>query len=230
MRRRVVVLAVLAAGASARCSLTTSFDGLSQGSSPDAGTPEPDAGVPPAKPAVADCKAALRAQPEAQSGTYTIAADTPFSTFCEMTTMGGGWTKITGHLSDAIVNRLRGLSGRMMVKCSDGGAEHIISPPFSLGWHWAGTSPQYLGGTWIVDATLTPCGGTPEFAGLACSTFWGVSCSDGTALTSNKFAGGVVKIAGVDSCGDAQTAHTRSTFNICGSSEYASYSVFIRAE
>ena len=230
MRRRVVVLAVLAGGASARCSLTTSFDGLTEGAAPDAGTRDTGAGVPPVKPAFADCKSALRAQPGAPSGTYTIATDAAVSTFCDMTTMGGGWTKITSQLSDAIVNRLRGPSGRMMVKCSDGGAEHIISPPFSLGWHWAGTSLQFLGGTWIVDATPTPCGGTPEFAGLARTTFWGVSCSDGTTLTANKFAGGVVKIAGVDSCGDAQSAHTRSTFNICGSSEYASYSVFIRAE
>jgi hypothetical protein len=238
------LLLTLSAILTPACSLLVSTGGLT-GSPKDGGTldgvardaPGVDSGgtdASPNDPGVAvSCKAILASRPNAPTGTYTIYADggraSTFSTFCDMSTMQGGWTKITPLLSDATVNQLRGSAGRMMVKCSDTGPAHLISPPFQVDWHWAATTEQLIGGTWTVNGVTAPCGTEGEgFVVQPCATFWGVGCGNGSG-PHDKFFPGIDYAAG-NKCVDAPAAHTASDFSICGDGDYSTYSVFVRAE
>jgi len=105
-----------------------------------------DCGMNPA----ASCKALLAALPAAGSGSYVVSATghlaDAFSTFCDMATAGGGWTKVTRNIPASQVDLLRGPAGRQMLKCSDSGSEHIISRPFAIPWSWSATRSTGLPG------------------------------------------------------------------------------------
>lgn len=200
---------------------------------------QPDAGAPDsATTAVpSDCRAILRVLPSALSGLYTISptgttADA-FETFCDMTTDGGGWTKVTKSVPDTLVTRLRGSTGRQMLKCTDQGTGHIISPPFGSEWKWAATSPTQVPGTWIVNGAAQSCGNDPEYTTVTCGTWWGVGCGNGPGIT-NKLFPGVLDQPSPYYCADSTSAHTNLAFSICGPSagpfNYRSYSVFVRSD
>jgi hypothetical protein len=145
-----------------------------------------------------------------------------------MTTEGGGWTRITNSLGEAIVERLRGPSGREMIKCSDPGREYIMSPSFSGNWSWASSKFNQLAGTWTVNGSPQSCGSDPEYTDVACARWWGYGCGNGPGLT-NKFFPGVID-APPGTCVDSTSGHTNSAFIICGDVNYRRYSVFIRAD
>jgi len=196
-----------------------------------------DAGVPDSAPAVpSDCRAILQVLPSALSGLYTIsptgATADAFQTFCDMTTDGGGWTKVTKSVPDALVTRLRGSTGRQMIKCTDEGTGHIISPAFGSEWKWAATAPTQVPGTWIVNGAPQTCGNDPEYTTVTCGTWWGVGCGNGPGIT-NKLFPGVLDQPSPYYCADSTSAHTNLAFSICGSTgpfNYRSYSVFVRSD
>jgi hypothetical protein len=176
--------------------------------------------------------------PSAMSGPYVVSATgtsgDAFLTYCEMTTGGGGWTKVTASVPDAQVNLLRGASGRQMIKCNDTGTAHIISPPFTSPWKWNGTTATQVPGTWTVNGGAQTCGNDPEgTVNASCTTWWGVGCGNGPG-TTNKLFPGVLDQPTANYCADSTSAHTNLTFSICAPAPLAynhrSYSVFVRSE
>jgi hypothetical protein len=188
-------------------------------------------------PPQSSCRAILEAMPGASSGTYLISATgvttDAFETSCDMTTDGGGWTKVTMSVPASQVSLLRGKSGRQMIKCSDSGTEHIISPPFTNPWNWNGTTFVQVPGAWTVNGVDQFCGGDLEYTEATCTTWWGVGCGSGPGIT-NKLFPGVLDEPSAKYCGDTTSAHTNLMFSICGHSlgpeNYRSYSVFVRSE
>jgi hypothetical protein len=177
------------------------------------------------------CKAILAAQPSSPSGLYWIDPNGPPATdahpvYCDMQTSGGGWTKVN-DLADADVNLLRGAQGRQMLKCADDTTPHIISPVFSASWSWARSTFLQIGGSWIVNGANQSCGTDPEYTAAPCNTWWGAGCGNGPGDT-NKLFPGVLSTPG-QYCADRISAATGSTFAICGSTNYRSYSIFVRS-
>lgn len=102
------------AGALAACSLTTSLDGFTTGSS--GAVPAGDGGADVADgssdavaaPLYASCRALLAAVPTSKDGFYDLDPDgpgpkAPFKGYCDMTNDEGGWLRIDETLVDGAV-------------------------------------------------------------------------------------------------------------------------------
>ncbi len=186
------------------------------------------------------CKAILAARPGVPSGTYALLVATKaFETRCDMTTAGGGWTRVRGAggatdpTSDAkIVEALRGSTGRLMLRCSetappDGGGGYITSPSFDSAWSWAAAAPTFRGGAWAVNGAPAQCDGVLTLPAGDCSTWWGISCA---STNGNKVLAGVTASVSALSCTNSSSVNTGGAFDICGSSTYADYVVYVRAD
>lgn len=184
------------------------------------------------------CKTLLDQGYSTGSGFYWIdpndgSTSDAFISYCDMTTDGGGWTKITPAIpgTNTLVDLIKGSAGEQMVKCTDASTHYIISPSTSMNWSW--TNKQLVPGTWNVDGTSQACGSDPEFniniGGCGANVGWGFGCSNGGG-GNNKFYGGTGD-NGV--CNDS-VAHTNSTFSLpctsTSSPQNSSYSIFIRSD
>jgi hypothetical protein len=140
-----------------------------------------------------------------------------------MTTQGGGWTKVNS-VSAANINKIMGNSARQLVKCSDGSTKYLLSPTYSnKSWSWS--TKQAVGGTWVVNGSNKSCGTAGEFN--AASYGWGFGCSNGGGY-HNKFYPGMCDNCGFPcNCGIPK-GHTMASFSVCGSHNFASYSIFVR--
>jgi len=181
--------------------------------------------------AAPSCKQILSMDPTSGSGPYYVdpsGSESAYSVYCDMTTYGGGWTQVT-DLTEGDVDALRGRTARKMLKCSDEGSAYLVSPTWTSEWHWASSAPTQLGGTWIVNGTEAECGTDTEYDTASCSSWWGFKCSNGSGGT-NKLYPGVLDSPSSEYCADSTSAHTNSSFSICGSNNYQSYRVFVRSE
>ncbi|EKE28434.1 MAG: hypothetical protein ACD_3C00059G0002 [uncultured bacterium (gcode 4)] len=141
---------------------------------------------------------------------------------CEMTTSSWWWTKVN-NLSDTEVNLILGWSWKQLVKCSDTWSEYILSP--NLSWYtWSSSIKTKVWWTWNISWTDQSCGTDSEFD--AASFWWWFWCSN-WGWTENKFYPWMCEAGWPWNCWKWQW-HTNSTFNICWSGNYASYSVFVR--
>jgi hypothetical protein len=238
----------------------SSADGAADDASADTGTADAHAdadtgaGHPlgtPDNPA-ASCKALLATVPGTPSGTYSIApsllpADA-FDAYCDMTTEGGGWTKVTNTLADSVVRQLLGASGRQMIKCTDPGTEYVASPSFTVAaphagvdagadagvaWSWNAGRFVQVGGTWRVNGADQACGTNPEYTTVVCPSWWGVGCGNGGG-PQNKFFPGVLDVPSQGFCADTKSGHTNAAFTICTTAsvpdDYRMYTVLVRAD
>ena len=134
----------------------------------------------------------------------------------------GGWTKVNG-LSAGTIDDIMGNSARQMVKCSDGGSAHLISPSFNSTWSWS--SKKAVSGTWIVNGASKSCGAAGEF--YAASYGWGFGCSDGGGY-HHKFYPGMCDNCGFPcNCG-LPKGHTMAAFSVCGTHNHADWRIFVR--
>jgi hypothetical protein len=180
------------------------------------------------------CKAILLAEPYTPSGPYEIdpTGSDPHLTYCDMTTDVGGWTKVTQPVdTPEAVAALVGGSGRQMLKCTDAGEEHVISPSFAS-WSWTPGQFVRIAGTWIANGASTSCGADPEYTTVPCTSWFGVGCGDGPGNKNKLFPG--VSDANGGTCAGAGTAHTNGALTVCdgasGPYNYASWVVFLRED
>jgi hypothetical protein len=215
----------------------------------------------------ASCKALHAAAPTAPDGTYFVTATgalaDAFSTYCDMTHEGGGWTKVTSAVPEEQVRTLLGASGKQMVKCADDGFAYFASPSFApaapipdagaavdagavdagadadagapvVPWSWSIHAFVQVAGTWraaVTDAGASDltCGANPEYTQFTNCAWWGVGCGDGTGGL-NKFFPGVLDSPSAGFCADTTSGHTNGGLVVCGSNNYRTYSVFVRAD
>ncbi len=133
------------------------------------------------------CLAIKQANPAAASGNYTIDPDgaggaAPFSVYCDMTTEGGGWTRING-LSNATIAQIRQPSAQQLIKCTDGGSRYVSSPSTTAAFSFSARAN--VPGTWGSSSGSFSCGANGEI-GLA--TF-GFACSNGPGGTNKVYPG-----------------------------------------
>lgn len=150
--------------------------------------------------------------------------DNALKTACDMTTDGGGWTRINATVASVTVAGLRGNSARQLLKCSDDGTAAVESPPSAAAWSW--TQKSQVPGDWLVDGKVVACGGDASFDNVQCG--WGYGCSTGAAAGMAKVLPGV---SGGNQCTSTSAAETSQSFSICGGAgNYASWSVYVRSE
>ncbi len=94
-----------------------------------------------------------------------------------------------------------------------------------MSWSWSPGKFVQAPGTWIVDGQEAFCGNATEFTTVVCSTWFGVGCGNGGGATTKLFPG--VNSGGT--CVDRSTAHSNGAFLVCGTANYGSWSVFVRA-
>ena len=155
--------------------------------------------------------------------------DNAIETTCDMKSDGGGWTRVDQEDKAEVVNALLGGKGRMMLKCSDAGVEHLVSPATSKTWAWS-NKKHALAGDWLVKNAKDPgktvtCGDDGSFDELDCG--WGYGCSDGKDKGKNKLLPGVKSTV---QCTNTTTAQTDGAMSICGSAAYSKWRVFVRSE
>ncbi|MCO4762353.1 MAG: hypothetical protein KC502_12660, partial [Myxococcales bacterium] len=151
-----------------------------------------------------------------------VGGDAPFATQCDLSTDGGGWTRITEKQSPATIDKLLGGHGQVMYKCTSTGAAHIISPLTKSGWSWS--KKTALPGDWQISAKGGPaakvsCGADAGIGKLPCG--WGFACA-----TAGTFV--LPGVSGVSQCSNTQTVFTGGPMGICGKSNHSSWAVFVR--
>lgn len=154
------------------------------------------------------------------------AADNAFRTRCDMSTAGGGWTRVDAAGASAqVVDALRGSLGKVMYKCTDTGPEHAISPSTKQAWSWSAKAT--LPGTWMVGAVGHTCGADKSFEAIPCGFGWG--CADAPAADSASFLPGITGAG--KQCGDTTDAHSTGALSICAKNgDYKDYRVYIRSD
>ena len=156
-----------------------------------------------------------------------LGGETAITTYCDMTTNGGGWTKVNGMYEATINILMKGsaeqISAHQMLKCSDGDPASIISPEILLEWSWS--VKKKVGGIWVVNGSDQSCGTEAEFDYVTYG--WGFGCSNGENTVNKLYPGVCSSPSWPTGCGSS-AAHTQSSFSVCGPRNYGSYSIFVR--
>ena len=143
-----------------------------------------------------------------------------FPTGCDLTTAGGGWTRIDSKISGEQLAKLIGAKSQFLYKCKESDADGIVSPVYTGTWSW--TKKVALAGTWTVNGQAVNCGNSVDFDKLTCG--WGVGCFEGDAKTLL-----VPGQTAVDQCAAPGEMWTKGAMSICGKDNYASWVVYVRA-
>ncbi len=143
-----------------------------------------------------------------------------FATGCDLTTAGGGWTRIDSKISGEQLAKLMGPKAQFLYKCKESDTDGIVSPVYTGSWSW--TKKVALAGTWTANGQAVNCGNSVDFDKLTCG--WGVGCFEGdgkTLLVPGQTA--------VDQCAAPGQMWTKGAMSICGKDNYGSWLVYVRA-
>ena len=133
--------------------------------------------APPPYAYLPSCKAILDAGQSTGSGTYTIDPDgsggmAPINCYCDMSTSGGGWTRLTDVVAGTVLNTTSSTNREYLFTKSSG---WYRSPMSSKVWNW--NSGQQLTGTYHYSGGSFNCSGSGE------QNLYGVGCSNGPGGT-----------------------------------------------
>ena len=142
-----------------------------------------------------------------------------FSSRCDHSFDGGGWTRIDSNTDPKQVAKLMGSKAQVLYKCSDTATEGIVSPPFSVSWSWV--KRVAVGGTWKVKGQDVVCGDAAPVSALDCG--WGVGCAEADAKTL--FVPGQTA---ANQCGAPGQAWTQGAMSLCGAANYGGWVVYLR--